>query len=384
MIAILSFYVGLAGVALLAVLKGYFLLPLPGVQESGNLEFAYFLFSIRWYVRAVFLLMVVAGVRQAFAIRHKWLPAAAILCSLIIVWSFNYRLSAEHMFEEYEQLTLKNRRENLVNEGSLVLGIEINGVVKAYPLRFLAYHHQVRDSIGGKRIMVTYCIVCRTGKVYDPTVNGRLTTFRLVGMDHFNTIFEDAETGSWWRQATGEAVTGPMKGARLKEIPSDQFTLRKWIELHPDTLIMQAEAESLRDYQPEGKFERDQSAEILPGTDPAKWPGSAWVVGIEVGGVSKAYDWSRLIRERIINDSINGKPIVVALSLDRQSVSAFERPASGIQCTLRDDVIEAGGRSYDFAGRDLADPSRRLARVESSQEFWHSWRNFHPGTAQYR
>jgi hypothetical protein len=383
MIAVSSFYLGLIGVALLAVMKGYLLLPLPGAQTIHGLDFAYFLFGIRWYARACFLLMVVVGWRKAFAIRRKWLPAAAILMSLTIVWYFNFRMTAEHLFEEYEQLTLKSRQDNQVGESGLVLGIEINGVEKAYPLRFLAYHHQVRDTTGGRRVMVTYCVVCRTGKVYDPTVNGRLLTFRLVGMDHFNTIFEDTETGSWWRQATGEAVIGPLAGARLQEIPSDQFTLRKWFELHPNSLVMQAEEESIRDYWPEGAFERAQSVEILPGTDPNMWSSSAWVVGVEVGGISKAYDWSRLIRQRIINDVVNGKPIVLVLAMDRQSVSAFERPAAS-EFTMRGDIIEGGGRSYDFAGRDLAEPSRRLVRVESSAEFWHSWRSFHPGTEQYR
>lgn len=50
---------------------------------------------------------------------------------------------------------------------------------------------------------------------------------------------------------------------------------------------------------------------------------------------------------------------------------------------LAGDTLVAGGRAYDLLGRDLADPSRRLARVPASQEFWHSWRTFHPGTGRY-
>ena len=43
--------------------------------------------------------------------------------------------------------------------------------------------------------MVTYCTVCRTGRVFSPIVEGQPETFRLVGMDHFNAMFEDEGTG---------------------------------------------------------------------------------------------------------------------------------------------------------------------------------------------
>jgi hypothetical protein len=49
--------------------------------------------------------------------------------------------------------------------------------------------------------------------VFSPVVDGRSETFRLVGMDHFNAMFEDASTHSWWRQANGEAIAGPSKGS---------------------------------------------------------------------------------------------------------------------------------------------------------------------------
>ena len=38
---------------------------------------------------------------------------------------------------------------------------------------------------------------------------------------------------------------------------------------------------------------------------------------------------------------------------------------------------------YDLTGRDLSMPGQRLARVKSYQEFWHSWRTFHPDTEKF-
>src|SRR5205814_3665155 len=67
------------------------------------------------------------------------------------------------------------------------------------------------DVCSSDLVMVSFCTVCRTGRVFDPVVDGRIERFRLVGMDHFNAMFEDVRTRSWWRQATGEAMVGPMR-----------------------------------------------------------------------------------------------------------------------------------------------------------------------------
>jgi len=77
---------------------------------------------------------------------------------------------------------------------------------------FIGYHHQVRDTIAGAPVLVSYYTVCRTGRVFCPAVKGDPEVFRLVGMDHFNAMFEDATTHSWWRQANGQAIIGPRKG----------------------------------------------------------------------------------------------------------------------------------------------------------------------------
>ena len=44
------------------------------------------------------------------------------------------------------------------------------------------------------------------------------------------------------------------------------------------------------------------------------------------------------------------------------------------------DVLTANGRSYDLSGRELTNAAPALNRIAASQEFWHSWRSFHPAT----
>lgn len=377
------FYAGLAGLALFEILNVYFIMPMPGSQRMASLDAAYFLHAYRWFFRIPFLLAVGAGTAGAFRIRHQWFPVVTTMLAIAIVWVLNFQMAADSMFKEAQVLTFKPRADNAIDEGSVVIGVEHNGEAKAYPIRFLVYHHQVRDTVGGTLVLVTYCSVCRTGRVYEPVVNGRPETFRLVGMDHFNAMFEDKTTHSWWRQATGEAVAGPRKGAVLPEHASRQVTLRKWFELHPSALVMQVDDVSKPNYDTTGRFERGESKGELTRTNPSSWQDKSWVLGVQIAGVSKAYDWNRLKEDRVINDTIGDTPVVLALSTDQQSFASFAAPAGQGAFTIADDVLSANGKSFDFGGRELGEPSAGLTAVEAHQEFWHSWRTFHPGTLRY-
>jgi Protein of unknown function (DUF3179) len=270
--------------------------------------------------------------------------------------------------------------ENKVELDRLVVGTDLYGEARAYPLQFIGYHHQVRDSIGGKEILVTYCTVCRTGRIFEPRVAGATEHFRLVGMDHFNAMLEDETTGSWWRQANGEAVVGPLKGTMMEELPSRQVTLRQWLALHPDSRIMQGDPAFTSEYAKDYAFERGTSRSRLTGTDPRSWEDKSWVIGIRVGSAARAYDWNRLLKERAINDTLGGRPLVIVVASDSASFYAFARPDAESRFVAAGDSIRAGTRAFAFNGRG---PSGTLESLVASQEFWHSWRTFNPGTTRF-
>ena len=68
------------------------------------------------------------------------------------------------------------------------------------------------------------------------------------------------------------------------------------------------------------------------------------------------------------------------LAADSASYFAFVRPDAATRFVLRGDSLVAGQRTYALSG---IGPSGRLAPLNASQEFWHSWRTFHPGTTRY-
>lgn len=133
---------------------------------------------------------------------RRWLVLLPVAVVAILAHATNYVLAADRMFRQPTLLSMRPADASKVPRDRLVVGIAVKREARAYPLMFIGYHHQVRDSEGGREVLVSYCTVCRTGRVFSPPVDGRAERFRLVGMDHGNAMFEDEHTGSWWRQAT--------------------------------------------------------------------------------------------------------------------------------------------------------------------------------------
>lgn len=378
------FYIGAIGIALFEILNVYFIMPMPGSQRMNSLDLAYFLYSYRWFFRAAFALMVVAGASAAFN-SSRWIPALIALIALVAIYMFNFRMVADQMFKQPANLVFKNKTENILGDSSIVVGVEINGEVKAYPIQFIGYHHQVQDNVGGKPVIITYCTVCHTGRVFEPLVNGKPEKFRLVGMDHFNAMFEDETTKSWWRQVSGEAVTGPLKGESLPEVESFQMSLSQLFKLYPHALVMQADMIAFENekYDSLARYEQGKSEGDLTRTDSLSWKDKSWVVGVELDGKSKAYDWIQLKKERMLYDKIGTSVIIVAMSSDDRSFTVF-KVTDTIQVILRNDSLFAGTQAYTFSGKSVESNQPSLERVKAYQEFWHSWQTFHPQTERFQ
>lgn len=358
-------------------------MPFPGSQVWNTIDFAYFLHQYRTLFRVVFGLMIFIGLLTI----GKSIPKVASIGLMVkiigLIYLFNFRMAADVMFEEPKELVFLNQNSFNENDSILLVSIENNGEVKAYPIRFLIYHHQVRDTVGGTPVMVTYCSVCRTGRVFSPTVDGKPESFRLVGMDHFNAMFEDSATGSWWQQATGEAITGELKGIKLDEIESNQLTAGAFFRAYPDGKIMAADPNFLSKYDFLGKFEKGKSESKLTGTDPFSWNEKSWVVGVDLKDGAKAYDWNELQETKSIRDQIGTQDIVILMSMDSQSFVGLQLPEGTGSYSWTRDTLYIDSTAYLFTGKSLNPSLPDLIRLKAYQEFWHSWRTFRPNTEKH-
>ena len=376
------FFAGLIFLMLFEILNVYFIMPLPGSQQMNSVDLAYFLYRWRWSFRVVFSAMIAIGF-FASHFKNKWIPLVLFVLLFSVVYAVNFQMAADHMFYQPQKVLMVNAAANKVDSNRLVLGIVNNGQAKAYPIQFLGFHHQVKDSIGGKPVLVTYCTVCRTGRVYEPIINGKETQFRLVGMDHFNAMLEDVPTKSWWQQATGHAITGKLKGKQMPEFLSTQTSLAQWLQLNPQSLIMQADPAFANDYDSTFKFESGKSTSKLTGTDSLSGKEKSWIIGVKAGTEKKAYDWNTLKAQRIIQDKMGNTPILLVLAKDEKSFYAFERPNIKSFFNLSNDTLLLNNHHYKINGTGI-DTTFSLKQLSAYQEFWHSWKFFNKDTSLYK
>ncbi len=62
-----------------------------------------------------------------------------------------------------------------------VIGLEINGDARAYPLSVLMWHEIANDVVGGKPVTVTYCPLCNAAIVFDAMIDGKPHHFGTTG-----------------------------------------------------------------------------------------------------------------------------------------------------------------------------------------------------------
>jgi hypothetical protein len=382
---------GIVFLIAIEILKVYFIMPFPGSQYKNTLGIAYFLHANIFWLRLIGIAMVAWPILHLARHGKTWqkvTTTAALILYGFIFYNFNYEFLADKMFYQPTVKTFSAGADNTIAADKLVLGVSINGESKAYPIQLIGYHHQVRDTVGNTPVMVTYCTVCRTGRVFSPLVNNKDESFRLVGMDHFNAMFEDASTKSWWQQATGIAVAGPLKGTSLSEIPSEQMSLSSWLRHNPNSLVMQPDTLFKKDYDDLAEFDRGTIKSGLEKRDSASWQFKSWVVGVDNNKNPKAYDWNELVQKKIIEDSLPGLPLVIVLETDTSSFHTWNRTVNGLALNFTFD--STGTRIKDTSTGSLWSmdgvcvdgqlKGQRLSPVQASQEFWHSWQTFHPDT----
>ena len=121
-----------------------------------------------------------------------------------------------------------------------VITVEINGDVRAYPVRYLTWHEIANDTVGGVPVAVTFCPLCNSGITFDRRVPQGTLTFGVSGkLRNSDMVMFDRETESWWQQAIGEAIVGDLMGAKLKQLPTWMESWDEYRARHPDGLVME-------------------------------------------------------------------------------------------------------------------------------------------------
>jgi hypothetical protein len=236
------------------------------------------------------------------------------------------------------------------DEGEPVVGVELGGESRAYPLAILVWHEQANDSVGGVPILVSYCPLCGTAMVFDRRVGSRTHRFGVSGLLYRSDLLMfDRETESLWSQIGAEAVTGPARGARLRLLRSRIEPWGAWRRRQPETKVITSRTGHERRY-----------------------------------GVSPYGDYA--LSERLLyplEHDARYHPKMPTLGLRLADGRARGYPA--------EELARAGGSvAEEFAGRKVRvtyDPEQQVFDVEAPGDvdviegFWFAWMAFHPASS---
>jgi hypothetical protein len=305
-----------------------------------------------------------------------------------------------------------------LNEEDYVLGVTVHGESRAYPTRFIWWHHVINDRIGKSdaggsvKVAITYCSVCNTGIRYNTATDGRTVKLDFYGLYNGVVALCDRESGSVFLQVDGRFVTGPLLGTTLAPGPLLDTTWGAWKQLHPETLVMSPETPDQQRYSPKGKpeprgYERFPAPFFQPTvtrTD-KRLPFFEKVLGVAVPGAAQGSNagGTNILRRayplkgvseagNIVNDVLGGSSIAVFLDPDTMTAAALSRQ-------LDDRKLEFEARKQSDGKPAICDKEtgtrwnleglavegrlkgKTLERVDSHLSQWYGWVAYFPETS---
>jgi len=223
----------------------------------------------------------------------------------------------------------------------------------------------------------------------------------------------DKETGTWWQQITGKAIYGPMQGAALELVPSDELTFGEWKAEVSGGKVLAPVPKYVKEY------DRDWEPKVAKLPVVISFPGTELksrdiLVGLTVDGASRAYPWDTLVKQSPVVDRVNGTPLLVVVGPDGKSFRVFvsridgkdaefflkgETEADAAAGKPADKKTDAAAAAKNWALLDTATASewnfqgcavsgaaqgKCLERVPALKDYWFDWRNYHPDTTVYK
>jgi len=131
------------------------------------------------------------------------------------------------------------RHDDRLKPKVMILGLNLNGVSKAYPLPALKEVLVVNEKIGGEPVLIVYQPTSETTTAFVGRVKGKTLTFKAVNAGA--TELADQETHSRW-DPYGNCVSGPLRGSQLQTLILEPEFWFSWSEFHPGTAIYSASA----------------------------------------------------------------------------------------------------------------------------------------------
>ncbi len=266
-----------------------------------------------------------------------------------------------------------------INESDAVIGVSINGDARAYPIRIIAWHEMVNDTIGGVPVSLAYCTLCGSAILYDGRLAGALYRFGTSGLLYrSNKLMYDRTTRTLWNQFTGEPAWGPLvgQGLRLTSLPVVYTTWGDWRANHPDSTVLSIETGFTRNYGPGvayASYNANPEPIFAVSSRDDRLPSKEDVYVVRLGEALGVYPIALLAAEGLIEDTVGGLDLVIVATGNGLGGRAYE--AGEVPFVAADPVAgsltDAEGGSWTVAEDALHGPGgATLPRLNGHNAFW--------------
>ncbi len=320
---------------------------------------------------------------------------------------------------------------------------------KIYPLQILTWHEIVNDTLGDVPVAVTFCPLCNSALAFDRRVplseealervqnlnpeaevasleptfidayaaqvgeevgvsQGLEVTFGVSGLLYnSNLLMFDSETSTLWSQILGEGNVGTLTGTELLRLPAQIVSFEQAREAFPDASVLSQDTGYRRNYGQNPYVGYDavgSPAFLFRGVTDGRLTPKARVVSVIQDEETAAYPFEILSQEHVINDELNGTPLVVfwqegtASALDTQSIAqgqdvgavgVFDRRLGDRDLTFawREGafVDTETNSTWNLLGEAVAGElsGERLSPIVHDNTLWFAWAAFKPETRIY-
>ncbi|MEM1177640.1 MAG: DUF3179 domain-containing protein [Acidobacteriota bacterium] len=292
-----------------------------------------------------------------------------------------------------------------LRDDEAVFGVRLGGEARAYPLRILDWHEMLNDTVGGEPVTLSYCTLCGSGVLFKTrTPNGGAYRFGTSGLLYrSNKLMYDRASLTLWSNLTGEPVVGRLaRGDRsLEVLPLNRLSWGEWKKRYPETLVVEIDDELKRvaskhgfDYRP-GRADQARRGVSFPVWKRSQdLPQDAEIFVVRLGDAVKAYPLDQLFDHPsgVVNDEIDGRPVVVLAHAESGSVRAFHRAGTFAKVDGNHLVADGSGADDGAGARwsitedsiSAPDGGTQLDRIAGHHAFWFGWYAFFPQTEIWR
>ena len=277
-----------------------------------------------------------------------------------------------------------------LEDSNIIFGLEINGDIRAYPKRILAWHEMFVDTIGGQSIAGVYCTLCGTVIIYDTDVDG---TNYQVGTSGFlyrsNKLMYDKATQSLWNTFQGQPVIGPLvgKGIKLPHRYVVTTTWGEWKRRHPESKVLSLNTGHNRNYGEgiayQNYFATDELMFTVPKLD-KRLNNKSEILGLIFNQSPEsplAIDVDYLKLNPIYHDNINSEEFL-ALTDKSGAIRVYEN--NGLEFKKWDQdqtVIDENNITWQLSESKLeSENGKTLLRLPANRAFWFGWFSAYPHT----